>query len=111
MDKRNSARVYGSFPVRIRGFDVSGSSFQADSLADNISSGGLYVQLGRPVAEGSRLFAVVRLVGAVTIAARGRVVRVEQRPHGLSGVTVRFTRSRLLPQQDFGWTSAPAASE
>ena len=102
MDMRKSARVYGSFPVRMRGFDESGLTFKANSLVDNISSGGLYMQLARPVAEGSRLFAVVELVSGATIAARGVVARVEPRPHGLSGVAVRFTRTRLLPPQGAG---------
>jgi hypothetical protein len=96
-DMRKSARVYGSFPVRMRGFDGSACTFKANSLVDNISSGGLYMQLGRPVAVGSRLFAVVQLVSGATIAARGFVARVEPRPHALSGVAVRFTRTRLLP--------------
>lgn len=96
-DMRKSARVYGSFPIRMRGFDGSGCMFEANSLVDNISSGGLYMQVGRPPGEGSRLFAVVQLVGGATIAARGFVARVEPRPHGLSGVAVRFTRTRLLP--------------
>ena len=62
MDMRKSARVYGSFPVRMRGFDESRCVFKANSLVDNISAGGLYMQVGRPVGEGSRLFAVVQLV-------------------------------------------------
>jgi hypothetical protein len=96
-DMRKSARVYGSFPIRMRGFDGSGCMFKANSLVDNISAGGLYMQVGRPLGEGSRLFAVVELVSGATIAARGLVSRVEPRPHGLSGVAVRFTRTRLLP--------------
>jgi hypothetical protein len=96
-DMRKSARVYGSFPIRMRGFDGSGCMFKANSLVDNISAGGLYVQVGRPPGEGSRLFAVVQLVSGATIAARGFVARVESRAHGLSGVAVRFTRTRLLP--------------
>jgi len=99
MDMRKSARVYGSFPVRMRGFDVYGRAFRANSLVDNISSSGLYTQLPRSVAEGSKLFATVRLLGGTTIAARGRVTRVEKRPHGLTGVAVRFTRTRLLPPE------------
>ena len=110
MDMRKSARVYGSSPVVRRGFDESGCMFKANSLVDNISSGGLYMQLGRPVAEGSRLFAVVQLVSGATIAARGFVARVEPRPHGLSGVAVRFTRTRLLPPQDGATPWAPVGS-
>ncbi len=100
MEMRKSARVCGSFPVRMHGIDDSGYPFKANSLVDNISSGGLYMQLGRHLAVGSRLFVVVQLVVGATIAARGRVARVERRPHGLCGVAVRFTRTRLLSPQD-----------
>ena len=61
MNMRKSKRAYGAFPVRMRGFDESGCAFKATSLADNISAGGMYLQLGRRMADGSRLFAVVRL--------------------------------------------------
>jgi hypothetical protein len=110
MDMRKSTRVCGSFPIRIRGIDNSGHPFNANSLADNISSGGLYMQLGRHVAVGSRLFVVVQLVVGATIAARGLVARVESQPHGLSGVAVRFTRTRLLPPQGGEAAWAPAGS-
>ncbi len=106
MEMRKSARVCGSFPVRIRGVDDSGYPFKSNSLVDNISSGGLYMQLGRQVAVGSKLFVVVQFVVGATVAARGRVVRVEPRPHGLSGVAVRFTRTRLLSPQDGTGTGA-----
>ncbi len=110
MDMRRSTRVCGSFPVRMRGFDESGCAFEANSLVDNISSGGLYMQFARAVAEGSRLFAVVQMVSGASIAARGVVARIEPRPHGLSGVAVRFTRTRLLPSQRAATPWAPSAS-
>jgi hypothetical protein len=100
MDMRKSSRVYGCFPVRIHGFDECGREFRANSLVDNLSAGGLYLQLGRRVAEGSRFFGVVRFVTGATIAACGVVARVEPLGYGLTGVAVRFTRTRLLPAQD-----------
>lgn len=99
MDKRKSVRVYGSFPVRVRRIDKPGFAFKASSLVDNISSGGLYMQLGRPVAEGSTLFVVVQLASGAAIAARGIVARVDPHPHNLTGVAVQFTRARLLPKK------------
>ncbi len=105
-DERKHIRVHGCFPARVRGFDMSGDSFQSSFLVDNISSGGLYVQLSRPIAEGSRLFAVVQLVSGATIAAKGLADRVERRPHGLSGVAMRFTQARLLPWKGVAMLSA-----
>lgn len=97
MDMRKNARVYGCFPVRMRGVDESGFVFKATSLIDNISSGGLYMQIGRRVAEGSRLFVLAQFVTGAIIAARGFIVRVEPLPHSLTGVAMRFTRTKLLP--------------
>jgi hypothetical protein len=102
MNMRKSKRAYGAFPVRMRGFDESGCAFKATSLADNISAGGMYLQLGRRMADGSRLFAVVRLQTGANMAARGAVTRIERRPHGLIGVAVRFTHAKLMPAQEYG---------
>jgi hypothetical protein len=107
MDKRTSVRVYGAFPVRMRGLDESCCAFKANSLVDNIGGGGLYMQLARPVALGSKMFVAVQLTSGITIAARSVVARVEKRAHGLSGVALRFAHSRLLPAQ----TASEAASD
>ena len=88
--------MQGSFPVWLRGLDESGLKFRANSLVDNISSGGLYLQLSRPVSVGARLFVVVGMVSGARIAAKGEVARIERRPHDLCGVAVRFTQTRLL---------------
>jgi hypothetical protein len=109
MDMRKTARVYGSFPVRMRGFDESGRVFKTNSLVDNLSAGGLFMQIGRRVAEGSRLFVLVRFMTGAIVAARGVAVRIEQRPHGLFGVAVRFTHARLLPSKDAGQGDSKAA--
>lgn len=96
MNRREKTRLHGAFPVRVRGVDASGRPFKLTSLADNVSAGGLYVQLPRAVAWGTRLFAAVRLEQGVTVAARCTVQRVEDRPHGLFGLGVQFTQARLL---------------
>ena len=110
MEKRKTARVCCSLPVRIRGYSKAGHAIQADTLVDNISAGGLYFQLGRPVAERSRLFAIVRLASGGAIAARGFATRIEQRPHGLFGVAMQFTRARLLRSSDDQSPSSPVDS-
>lgn len=97
MDRRDKTRLCGAYPVRVQGLDASGRPFKVTSLADNVSAGGLYVQLPRAVAWGARIFAAVQLEQGVTIAARCTVLRVENRPHGLFGLGVQFTQARLLP--------------
>jgi hypothetical protein len=98
-DMRKSVRTNGPFQVRMRGFDKSGNAFHANSLVNNISSKGLYMLLGRPVAKGAMLFVVVQLKNGTAIAAHGRVNRVERQANGFYGVAVRFTRAQLLPVQ------------
>jgi hypothetical protein len=97
MECREQVCLYGAYAVRIRGVDAAGRCFEATSLADNISRGGLYLRMPRPVGEGTRLFAVVELTDSLRIAARGQVLREEAADHGLFGIAVRFTSARILP--------------
>jgi hypothetical protein len=93
---RRNIRLDGAFPVRVRGVDALGRHFKATTLADSFSPSGLYLQLPRSVGKGARLFTLMQLPGGAIVAARGKVLREEQKPHGLFGLAVRFTRARLL---------------
>ena len=86
----------GAFPLRVRGVDTAGQSFDLTSLADNLSAGGLFFQLPRSLAEGAPIFATVTVREGLVIAARAAVSRVESRAHGLCGVGVQFARTRIL---------------
>ena len=97
-EQRAQHRIHGVFPVRVRGVTSGGQPFETHTLADNISSGGLYLQLPRLLPHGARLFTLTRLPGGARLAARGRVLRAESKEHELSGLAVRFSRSRLLPR-------------
>lgn len=105
-DRRAAPRIHGALPVRVRGVTASSEVFETHTLADNLSPGGLYLQLPRALLPGCKLFTVTRLPGGVVVAARGAVVRTESKPHGLSGVAVRFTRTRLLPGMPVWFHSA-----
>ena len=87
----------GPFPVRLRGVDTAGHVFQTHTLADDLSQGGLYLQLPYAIAPGTRLFILTQLASGATVATRGRVLRTDAKPHGLSGIAVHFSRARLLP--------------
>jgi hypothetical protein len=99
-ENRRAPRLSGAFLMRVRGVDVEGQAFDTTSLADNICADGLYFQLPRTQAKGAQLFAVVRLTGGLTIAARGHVLRKESRDYGLSGIAVRFTKARVLSARE-----------
>jgi len=98
-ERRASTRLYGSYPARVRGRDQAATRFESTTLVDNISAGGLFLQLNRPLWIGARLFVVVSVLGRTSVAALGTVVRTEPRAQGLNGVAVRFYRSRVLMTQ------------
>jgi len=77
--------------------------FQAESVVNNISAGGLYMRLGRRVEPGAMLFVVVHFANlpdrrgqAPRFAIWGIVQRAEVQPDGECGVALRFTRHRAL---------------
>ena len=98
-DLRGQRRWYGLFPVLVRGRYPGGRVFETHTLADNISDGGLYLQLPGNLLPCERLFSLTRLPGGAFLAALGRIVRQEAQGHGLSGLAVRFSRCRLIPAQ------------
>jgi len=102
-ERRNTPRIYGSFPVRVRGRDSRGVRFEVDSVIDNLSATGLYVRIPKLVARGAHLFVVFRISGAdsrhvpaVRIAARLLVTRAEPQPDEATGVGGVFLRMRFL---------------
>jgi hypothetical protein len=97
VERRAEKRLKGIFPVRVRGITASGQLFEMHTLADNISEGGLYLQLPYALHVGMSLFALVRLPGGASLAARGRIVREEAKQTGLSGIAVCFSHRRLIP--------------
>jgi hypothetical protein len=98
-ERRVLKREYGLFPVRVRGQDGNGEVFDIYTLVENISVGGLYLQLPNNRVPCDRLFSVISLPGGALLATRGRIVRQEARKHGLSGLAVCFSRNRLIPAQ------------
>src|SRR5438270_3427276 len=48
-ERRRRPRLYEPFPVMVRGVDASGTSFEINTVLDNMSADGLYVRLRRQV--------------------------------------------------------------
>ncbi|HLF97606.1 MAG TPA: PilZ domain-containing protein [Methylococcaceae bacterium] len=94
-ERRIQPRLPGPFPVRVR-VTNAGRVFDTHTLADNLSEGGLYLQLPAQFTAGTRLFTLCRLPGGASVAARCRVLRTDAKPLGLCGVAVRFSRARML---------------
>jgi hypothetical protein len=101
-ERRGKKRFRGALPVRVRGTDVDARQFQAQTLLDDLSASGLYMQLPFRVTRGIRLLMTIRYVmpvagedSAHTIVASGIVRRTEDRPGGLYGIGVEFTSWKL----------------
>jgi hypothetical protein len=101
-ERRLTARIEAPFPARLKGIDNAGRPFSEQSVLDNLSNGGLHMCLSRSIQQGSGVTVSVRLSVAssaapvLKLAARGTVVRTEERPNGSWGIAVEFTRRRIL---------------
>jgi hypothetical protein len=89
--------------ARLWSTDAAGRTWKADTVLDNISTGGLYLRLNRRVRVGAHVHVAVRLsaAGAETypalrLAAEGAVLRTEPQPDNTWGVAVEFSRRRVL---------------
>lgn len=96
-ERRKQIRFYGAFPALVRGLTDTGQNFATHTLVDNISHSGLFLQLPRILLPRTRLFALIRLPGGAGLAVRGRIIRKETKPYGLTGVAVCFSRTHLMP--------------
>jgi hypothetical protein len=100
---RSKPRTYTEFPIEVRGRDERGLRFKLRSVAENMSSTGVYFRTSEPIRSGAKLFLVVRL-GAdnridgpgLGVAANAEVVRVDEKPQGGFGIAAEFSHYRLL---------------
>ncbi|MEI7840814.1 MAG: PilZ domain-containing protein [Methylococcaceae bacterium] len=93
---RRDKRIYGVFPVFLRGNDVGEHKIKTQTIVDNISQGGLFLQLPQFLSCGTTLFTLVKLPNNIFLAAKGEIVRVENKEHELKGFGVRFKQTRLI---------------
>jgi len=87
----------------VRGSDVKGEAFNAQTTLDNIGAGGLYLALDQVVPCGAELSFVVSFTTegldgkkSSNVALRGKVLRSEPQNNGKCGVAVEFTEHRFL---------------
>ena len=60
-ERRSKPRIHEPFPAMVRGVDAAGQAFKADTLIDNLGSGGVYLRLAQFVNPSAQLFIVIRL--------------------------------------------------
>ncbi len=96
-DNRRESRIFSAYPVSVRATNDDGQRLKINTCVDNISSGGLFVQIPYILKKGTQLFAFVNVPKSARLAAIGRVVRINNKERGLTGIAVCFSQTRLLP--------------
>ncbi len=97
LNHRRENRIFNAFPVFVRAISANGRRTKINTLTDNVSPGGLLMHLPCQLAYESQLFTFIRIPNSAGLAAIGRIVRTENKEHGLTGFAVCFSQTRLLP--------------
>jgi hypothetical protein len=95
-ERRLETRLYGFYPLWVRVKNSKGQTFTSHTVADNLCSGGLYFQFPQSLPTDARLFVLIQLSKGIRIAARGRILRHESQPYGLTGMAICFSHARAL---------------
>ena len=72
------------------------NNLDSHTLADNVSQGGLYLQLPYALDTGTTLYALINMPSGAKVAAYGLVLRAEQKDRTLFGMAICFRRCRLF---------------
>lgn len=96
-ERRIEKRLSVACFVFVRGITQNGKCIKIHTLTDNLSQGGLYLQSPYPLKLGSHVFTFARLLSGAGLVARGCVVGINEKEHGLYGIAVCFSRPRLIP--------------
>src|SRR5688572_17874775 len=102
-ERRRHPRIDGNFPARVRYVD-RGSPEERVARLLNLSAGGCFLALDRPIPEQTKVFILTRVCSergppmrGPRLALRGIVVRLSC-DYERTGVGVRLTRHRFLPR-------------
>jgi hypothetical protein len=101
-ERRIRPRIHVPFPAKIRGIDTDDKEFEVETALDNLSGNSLYLRIMKLVEEGTKLTVIFSLSLAAgnapvpQVKVNGTVTRVEQKPGGVSGVVVTFSRAQFL---------------
>ena len=96
-EQRLEKRALQACPIFIHGITESGARIKAHTITDNISQSGLFLQTPHALKLESHAFTFTLLQNGARLAARGEVIRTEEKEHGLSGLAVCFSQLRLIP--------------
>ncbi len=103
IERRSKARVRTPFPATVRGVNTKGEAFETRTHLNNLSAGGLHLDLPQPVDEAAKLFIVIWLapeptseVSTPRVAVRGTALRAEAHADGTYGVAVAISKHKFL---------------
>ena len=96
LELRTSSRASVALAAISRGIDSDGRGFRFKATVENISIGGLYMQLRVRVRPTAPITVSVPLPSGARLVLRSVVLRVIDRDDGLIGVAIRFESYRLL---------------
>ncbi len=88
-------RIYGLFPVQVRGVDSSGMTFHTQTLIDTFCASEFELRLPRRVEAGEQLLVIVDIHEA-TVALHCKVLRAEPQADRSHRTTVSVTHHRFL---------------
>ena len=102
-DRRRNERILTPVTVRIRRRG-GGRESDVTTVVDNLGAGGFYVRLRLRVERGETLAALISFSspdsdgsgGALRLAVRGRVLRVEELPGDVYGAAVRILAHKFI---------------
>ena len=98
-ERRAKPRIAESLPVTVWGVDSTDHLFRLDCFVDNISDGGLYLQMSREMNACASISLVVQVEGPrgkSKAALKGRVLRIERKDDGCYGVAVGISELRFV---------------
>jgi hypothetical protein len=103
LERRQKPRINEPVPVIVRGSDGHGRTYRFNTIARDIGSGGLCASAPRIMQTGEKILLHVRfaLAGskpsqAPAIAARARVLRVEEQSNGSCVFAASFLLHRFI---------------
>jgi hypothetical protein len=94
-ERRKARRFSVSWPVRIEGYEPSGSSFEEAGELENLSSSGAFLNIARPIEIGTTLNIAIRVPfqSERWMKYSAEVIRVEQEDPS-ARVGIRFSTPR-----------------
>jgi hypothetical protein len=97
-NRRAQDRVTGWFPVCLQ-LGQGNQSRTLTAIAQNISPGGVYLEIPLRLECGSSLATIAHLPSGARLAAKGLVLRSSELPNGQFGIAIRFNHPKLTPSR------------